>query len=118
MESTLKLRSLLRVLCILLLVPSYVYSQSPGGVRGQQFWYDDKDSTALISNYHSIDLLKMGQEARDSRARWKTPEGEILEWDYQHGEVEVYDKKGKHKGSKKPDGTGGKPAVPGRKTRN
>jgi hypothetical protein len=43
-----------------------VYSQSPGGVRGQQFWYDDKDSTALISNYHSIDLLKMGQEARDS----------------------------------------------------
>ena len=66
MESTLKLRSLLRVLCILLLVPSYMYSQSPGGVRGQQFWYDDKDSTALISNYHSIDLLKMGQEARDS----------------------------------------------------
>ena len=52
------------------------------------------------------------------RARWKTPEREILEWDYQHGEVEVYDKKGKHKGSKKPDGTGGKPAVPGRKTRN
>ena len=66
MESTLKLRSLLRVLCILLLVPYYVYSQSPGGVRGQQFWYDDKDSTALISNYHSIDLLKMWQEARDS----------------------------------------------------
>jgi len=48
MESTLKLRSLLRILCILLLVPSYVYSQSPGGVRGQQFWYDDKDSTGAL----------------------------------------------------------------------
>jgi len=72
MESTLKLRSLLRILCILLLVPSYVYSQSPGGVRGQQFWYDDKDSTALISNYHSIGACLRNKMERDDfkTAEW------------------------------------------------
>jgi uncharacterized protein RhaS with RHS repeats len=28
------------------------------------------------------------------RARWKEPKGCICEWDYQHGEVERYDKRG------------------------
>lgn len=51
------------------------------------------------------------------RARWRTKDGDILEWDYQHGEVEVYNRQGKHQGSKKPDGTDPKPAVPGRTTR-
>ena len=40
-----------------------------------------------------------------------------LEWDYQHGEVEIYDKQRRHKGSKKPYGSNPKPAVPDRKTR-
>jgi RHS repeat-associated protein len=49
------------------------------------------------------------------RARWRTKDGDILEWDYQHGEVEIYNRNGKHKGSKKPDGTNPKPVKPGRK---
>jgi hypothetical protein len=32
------------------------------------------------------------------RARWKTGDGKILEWDYQHGTVEIYDKRGRHLG--------------------
>lgn len=50
------------------------------------------------------------------RARWKTSDGKILEWDKQHGDLEVYNKKGKHLGSARP-GTGKmyKPPVPGRK---
>ena len=37
------------------------------------------------------------------RARWKLPNGDIGEWDSQHGEVEVYDKTGKnHKGAYDP----------------
>ena len=33
------------------------------------------------------------------RKRWKLPGGCILEWDSQHGEVEKYDKRGKHLGA-------------------
>ena len=36
------------------------------------------------------------------RTRWKTPDGKILEWDGQHGDVEVYNKRGKHIGSANP----------------
>ncbi|WP_083853525.1 colicin E3/pyocin S6 family cytotoxin [Synechococcus sp. PCC 6312] len=32
------------------------------------------------------------------RKRWKDDKGNIYEWDYQHGTVEKYDKKGKHQG--------------------
>ncbi|WP_350579906.1 colicin E3/pyocin S6 family cytotoxin [Pseudomonas sp. HY2-MNA-CIBAN-0224] len=32
------------------------------------------------------------------RHRWKTAKGFILEWDYQHGAIELYDKRGKHLG--------------------
>ena len=38
------------------------------------------------------------------RWRWKLPDGKILEWDKQHGEVEKYTKNGKtHLGSFNPD---------------
>ncbi len=37
------------------------------------------------------------------RKRWKTPDKKILEWDYQHGEIELYDKKGKHLGAYDPN---------------
>jgi hypothetical protein len=36
------------------------------------------------------------------RKRWKLPNGEICEWNSQHGEVELYDKRGKHKGAYNP----------------
>ncbi|WP_204366953.1 colicin E3/pyocin S6 family cytotoxin [Nocardiopsis chromatogenes] len=50
------------------------------------------------------------------RARWKDDEGNIYEWDYQHGTVEKYNKRGKHQGEY--DATTGeetKPADPQRK---
>ena len=38
------------------------------------------------------------------RYRWKLPDGSILEWDKQHGGVEVYDKSGKnHQGEYDPE---------------
>ena len=54
--------------------------------------------------------------AGKQRARWQLPNGDIAEWDTQHGEIEVYDKRGKHKGVADPKtGERIKPAVPGRK---
>jgi hypothetical protein len=32
------------------------------------------------------------------RARWKDDQKYIYEWDYQHGEVELYDPRGNHLG--------------------
>jgi len=32
------------------------------------------------------------------RRRWKDSDGQIFEWDYQHGRVEKYDKRGRHLG--------------------
>jgi len=53
------------------------------------------------------------------RARWKNPDGKTLEWDSQHGDVEVYDKQGRHQGSADPEtGQMTKDPVPGRTTRN
>ncbi|MCB4234350.1 hypothetical protein LDL59_02365 [Kaistella anthropi] len=50
------------------------------------------------------------------RARWKNPDGKILEWDKQHGDVEVYNKNGKHLGSARPKtGELYKPPVSGRR---
>ena len=55
---------------------------------------------------------------KTNRARWKDTSGDILEWDSRHGEVEVYDRQGKHKGSADPNTGKMKPdsKVPGRKT--
>jgi hypothetical protein len=37
-------------------------------------------------------------KGRGTRMRWKSADGRILEWDYQHGAVEMYDKRGRHLG--------------------
>jgi len=37
------------------------------------------------------------------RKRWKDSDGTIYEWDYQHGAVEKYDKRGMHQGEFDPD---------------
>jgi RHS repeat-associated protein len=52
------------------------------------------------------------------RPRWHLPNGDIAEWDSQHGEVEVYDKTGKkHKGAYDPkSGEKKKDGDPKRKT--
>jgi RHS repeat-associated protein len=49
------------------------------------------------------------------RARWKDEKGRIFEWDYRHGNVEVYSKRGKHIGEFDPKtGVQTKPANPRR----
>lgn len=55
---------------------------------------------------------------KTGRARWRDANGDILEWDSRHGEVEVYDRQGRHKGSSDPNTGKMKPdsKVPGRKT--
>jgi hypothetical protein len=51
------------------------------------------------------------------RARWADPDGNIYEWDYQHGTVEKYNKRGQHLGEYDPNtGAQTKPPAPGRKT--
>jgi hypothetical protein len=37
------------------------------------------------------------------RKRWKDNDGNIYEWDYQHGEVEKYNPRGKHQGAYDPN---------------
>ena len=50
------------------------------------------------------------------RKRWKLGDGRILEWDYQHGALETYDKRGRHLGEYDPDtGAQTKPANPKRR---
>jgi Cytotoxic len=49
------------------------------------------------------------------RKRWINDDDDILEWDYQHGKIERYNDKRKHKGEYDPDkGTQTKPADPTR----
>jgi hypothetical protein len=51
---------------------------------------------------------------KGGRPRWKLPDGDIGEWDGQHGELERYNPRGKHKGVWNPEGKQIKPPVPGR----
>ena len=52
------------------------------------------------------------------RARWVYPDGRFFEWDYQHGTVEAYDRRGEHLGEFAPlDGRQLKQAIPTRKAR-
>jgi hypothetical protein len=46
---------------------------------------------------------KTGMGGGKKRKRWKNDDGDILEWDYQHGKIERYNDKGKHKGEYDPD---------------
>ena len=57
------------------------------------------------------------EKSKNQRKRWRdSKNGDIYEWDYQHGDVEIYNKRGKHKGSQNPKSKKKKPPVPGRKT--
>ncbi|HEX2847207.1 MAG TPA: colicin E3/pyocin S6 family cytotoxin, partial [Chitinophagaceae bacterium] len=87
---------------------------------------DKADTTKPDGNYHPApktlpgfpDAGQRDFNKESKRYRWKLPDGSILEWDKQHGEVEKYDKKGKkHQGSYDPDtGEQIKEPVPGRTT--
>lgn len=57
------------------------------------------------------------QSLKRHKGRTRTDgSGRYYEWDYTHGDIEVYDSRGNHLGSARPD-TGAlyKPPVPGRK---
>jgi hypothetical protein len=41
-------------------------------------------------------------KAKSQRRRWSGPKGQIYEEDTQHGELEKYNKRGKHKGAVDP----------------
>jgi hypothetical protein len=47
------------------------------------------------------------QDGKRLRRRWKTGDGTILEWDYQHGSVEAYDRRGRHIGEFDPSTVSG-----------
>ena len=50
------------------------------------------------------------------RRRWRLPDRTILEWDYLHGAVEMYDARGRHRGEFDPEtGEQTGAAVPGRR---
>jgi hypothetical protein len=54
---------------------------------------------------------------KNNRTRWRDSDGNIYEWDYQHGRVEKYDKRGRHLGEFDPNtGEQTKPADPSRRT--
>lgn len=58
---------------------------------------------------------KTGMGGGKKRKRWIDKDGNIIEWDYQHGRVEKFDPKGKHLGEFNPnDGAQTKPKAPGR----
>jgi RHS repeat-associated protein len=52
---------------------------------------------------------------KGGRPRYRLPDGDIIEWDGQHGEWERYNPRGKHTGVLSPDGELIKDPVPGRK---
>ncbi len=55
-------------------------------------------------------------KSKGSRKRWVDSKGRIYEWDSRHGELEVYDKQGRHIGVRDPrTGDWTKPRVPGRR---
>jgi len=54
---------------------------------------------------------------KNNRVRWQDSDGNIYEWDYQHGRVEKYDRRGRHLGEFDPNtGEQTKPADPTRRT--
>ena len=58
---------------------------------------------------------KTGMGGKKKRARWVDKEGRIIEWDYAHGSVEVYDAQGRHLGEFDTEGRQVKEADPTRR---
>ena len=83
-------------------------------VGGESQVGDWKDGVLLNQKYHPnpklVDITGISglkpakpktpvQGGGKLRARWKDPDGKIYEWDSQHGELEKYDRRGKHLGA-------------------
>ena len=87
---------------VVLNVPGHGYHPAPNALSG---FPDAKIAPA-----------KTFKSGGMKRKRWKVSDGRILEWDYQHGAVEMYDKRGNHLGEFNANtGEQTKPAKPTRK---
>lgn len=62
-----------------------------------------------------IKSLQSVPRKNKNRRRWKDADGLIYEWDYQHGELEMYSRLGRHRGVLSPDGEMKKGSERGRK---
>ncbi|WP_071837646.1 colicin E3/pyocin S6 family cytotoxin [Hymenobacter norwichensis] len=51
----------------------------------------------------------------NGKKRWRSDSGRLYEWDSLHGEIEVYNRRGKHIAVYDPEGNYKKDAVNGRK---
>ena len=83
--------------------------------------FDDcEDATYYIPPPNDISDLfpdAKSEKSKNQRKRWRDKKkGEIYEWDSQHGDLEIYNKQGKHKGSINLKTGQTKPKAPGRKT--
>ncbi len=78
---------------------------------------NDKDEAGYNAPPRSLPGFPDSQKVKPKnfRTRWRLPDGDLLEWDGQHGELERYNPKGKHKGVYSPEGDRIGDAVPGRK---
>ncbi|NOI81671.1 filamentous hemagglutinin N-terminal domain-containing protein [Vibrio tubiashii] len=86
----------------LLVVTSESYIPAPKNINGISGLTIAKSKTSV-------------QGGGKLRRRWKDSKGNIYEWDYQHGEVEKYNKRGKHLGQFNPET--GEQTKPADKTR-
>lgn len=74
-------------------------------------WIRERDEMPRPPRSACIASARTGSEARRSkdeaswvrRARWRDEDGNIYEWDYQHGRLEKYGKRGRHKGEHDPN---------------
>jgi hypothetical protein len=69
----------------------------------------------ILPGFPGAERVRPKGIGRRRRARWRLPDGRILEWDSQHGTIEAYDRRGRHQGEFDPlTGEELRPAIPGR----
>lgn len=61
------------------------------------------DSSTGFPGSYEVPGKTPKHNGKGARKRWKIDDGKILDWDCQHGEVEMYTKNGKHLGAYDPD---------------
>ena len=89
--------------------PLYLVFSRPG-------YYQPPDTLLAFPDAELAKVKSQVQGGGQKRRRWKDQKGRIYEWDYQHGAIELYSKRGIHLGEYDPiTGEQTKPAKPGRK---
>jgi len=76
-----------------------VWGATVGNGRvGAMVW----SANGLTMQVGGVDTSEQTAFSGGLRRRWRDPDGAIYEWDYQHGTVEVYDRRGFHRGEFNP----------------